>query len=282
MRFKKCVSFFCVFFAMMMMRVSVGSARSTRSSTSAAAAETVFSSTKQREKEKSSFEDFQEERRRKRGKTRSWWCGFFCSFVLSSLLSFLISAIVVVFFSSSFSIYTHKIRAWMWIQRKTNDVRKRQKKKKQQQQQQQNLLKVYPKKSNSRYRFRRTCGATRAARYRTGWWKRRAKRNENTGKGSFLLLSTTTTRRINDCDRISTRKVSNGRVKTKNIGENTTASRTGRTGITIWTDPGWRSYRKRCTKGRRWRWKRRRIEEAGFGRIDCESCANRWCTAGRF
>ena len=68
MRFKKCVSFFCVF-AMMMMRVSVGSARSTRrSSSTSAAAAAVFSSTTT-EKEKS-FEDFQEERRRKRG-TRS-------------------------------------------------------------------------------------------------------------------------------------------------------------------------------------------------------------------
>ena len=61
--------------------------------------------------------------------------------------------------------------------------------------------------------------------------ERARKENENTGKGSFLLLSTTTTtRRINGgSDQYE--EISNGRVKTKNIGKYARAR--GRAGITI-------------------------------------------------
>ena len=117
MRFKKCVSFFCVFFAMMMMmRVSVGSARSTRSGTRLPPLRNrfFFFDDETDGKEKSSFEDFQEERRRKRGKTlMMMW--LFCSFVLSSLLSFL-SAIVVF---RLFIIYSQNTRGCGFNERRT-------------------------------------------------------------------------------------------------------------------------------------------------------------------
>ena len=62
------------------------------------------------------------------------------------------------------------------------------------------------------------------------------------------------------------RKISNGRVKTKNIGENTTASRTRRTNYLNGRVDGLRNVAQRGGMAL----KRRRIEEAGFGRIDCE------------